>query len=105
MSLGETLVAVWLQALSEGRREVELEGQRCPVTRTRSKDLRVVSFSHGVNRFEGIEQNPETKSRWAALARSGSRIMQFRYRERYVGNVCEGTLTRYPSWKAEGLGD
>ncbi len=100
MTLGEMMVEVWRQSLVEGRTEVELAGQKIPVTRTRSKGLRVVAFAHEGRPFEGIEQNPETKSRWAALARSGSRIMQFSCRGRYIGNVCDGTLTRYPSWKA-----
>jgi hypothetical protein len=51
----------------------------------------------------GIEQNPATKSRWAALAREGSRIMQFRCQGRYVANVCEGKLLRYPAWTALAL--
>jgi|HubBroStandDraft_1064217.scaffolds.fasta_scaffold392861_2 hypothetical protein len=104
-TLGETVIAVWRQALSENLDEVELPGQKCRVTRTRSAGLRVVLFSHGGQQIEGIEQNPETKSRWAALARAGSRIMQFRYRGRYIGNVCDGTLMRYPGWKAAGLSD
>jgi len=48
----------------------------------------------------GIEQNPKTASRWAELARQGNRIMQFRCSGRYVANVCEGKLLRYPAWKA-----
>jgi hypothetical protein len=105
MTLAETLVEVWRQTLVEAREDVEFEGAKYSVTRTRHKGLRAVSFSHEGDRFEGIEQNPETKSRWAALARAGKRIMQFSYRGRYIGNVCEGTLMRYPGWKSAGLGD
>jgi hypothetical protein len=105
MNLGATVVEVWRQSLGEGRAEVEIEGARYPVTRTRAKGLRVVSFAHEGRRFEGIEQNPETKSRWAALAREGKKIMQFRFGGRYIGNVCEGTLLRYPRWAGAGLGD
>lgn len=100
MTLGETLIEVWRQALVEDRAAVEIQGKRLPVTRTRSKALRTVSVAHGEHRIECIEQNPETKSRWAALARDGKKIMQFRVRGKYIGNVCEGTLMRYPSWKA-----
>jgi hypothetical protein len=96
-TLAETMVAVWRQALVENRAEVELATQKCPVTRTRSKGLRAVSFVHRDHQIEGIEQNPETQSRWAALARGGSQIMQFRWRGRYIGNVCDGALMRYPS--------
>lgn len=103
LTLEATVIEVWRQALIEGRGEVELAGQKYAVTRTRSKGLRVVSFLHGGRAFEGIEQNPETKSRWAAMAREGSRIMQFSLLGRYVGNVCDGKLTRYPSWKVGGV--
>ncbi len=51
----------------------------------------------------GIEQNPATNSRWAALARDGKQIMQFRCNGRNVANVCEGDLLRYPAWKGMGL--
>jgi hypothetical protein len=29
--------------------------------------------------------------------------MQFSCQNRYVANVCEGDLTRYPAWHALGL--
>lgn len=104
-TLGETLIDVWRQAIVEERAAVELDGEKFTVTRTRNKALRAVSFLHRDLPIEGIEQNPETKSRWAAMAREGKRIMQFSFRGRYVGNVCEGALMRYPSWKSAGLGD
>lgn len=103
MTLGETLVAVWQQALAEGNSAVELDGQRWRVTKTRSKRLRTVRFSYGEYELDGIEQNPNTTSRWAALARQGKRIMQFSFQGRYVGNVCDGELIRYPAWHGFGL--
>jgi hypothetical protein len=60
----------------------------------------MVEFDFGSNRLVGIEQNPKTTSRWAELAREGNRIMQYRCKGRYVANVCEGKLLRYPAWKA-----
>ena len=56
-------------------------------------------------RIIGIEQNPATSSRWAALAEEGKRIMQFRCKGCYVANVCEGKLLRYPAWGALKLPD
>jgi len=47
------------------------------------------------NEIRGLEQNPETKSRWAQLARSGKRVMQFLSEGRYVANVVDGRVTRY----------
>lgn len=100
MTLAETLVAVWQQALAEEKAVVHLESKGHPVERTRGKRLRTVEFAHGPHRLSGIEQNPATRSRWAALARQGRRIMQFSCRGRYVGNVCEGKLMRYPAWRS-----
>jgi hypothetical protein len=100
MTLGDALISVWHQALGEGREDIELEGETYPVTVSRAKGLRMVEFSVGPYRIVGIEQNPKTESRWAELARQGNRIMQFRFKGRYVANVCEGKLVRYPAWRA-----
>jgi hypothetical protein len=105
MTLGETLVSVWRQSLAEGKEEIGLGGESYPVTMFRAKKLRSVEFSYGELRILGIEQNPHTSSRWAALAREGDRIMQFRCKGRYVANVCEGKLLRYPAWGALALPD
>ena len=100
MTLGDTLISVCQQSLVDGQEEVDLGQESCPVTVFRAKKLRGVEFSYGDLRIIGIEQNPATSSRWAALAREGNRIMQFRCKGRYVGNVCEGKLLRYPAWGA-----
>ncbi len=100
MTLGEALISVWRQVLEEGREAAELEGECFPVTATRAKRLRTVTFQFGGHRLDGIEQNPQTGSRWAELARQGERIMQFSVNRRYVGNVCEGKLLRYPAWRS-----
>ena len=105
MTLGETLISIWQQALVEGKATIELEGQSYSVGSTRAKKLRTVRFHYAEYRLDGIEQNPETTSRWAALAREGKRVMQFSHLHRYVANVCEGTLTRYPAWFALRLPD
>ncbi len=105
MTLGEELVAAWRQSMVEDRPEVELGGQSFRVGRTRRQGLRTLALSVHDVLIEGIEQNPETKSRWAKLAQEGQRIMQFRVRGRYIGNVCEGQLMRYPAWKSLGLPD
>ena len=47
------------------------------------------------NEIRGLEQNPDTKSRWAQLARSGKRVMQFLSDGRYVANVVDGKVTVY----------
>ncbi len=103
MTLEETMVSVWQQSLADGKERVDLEGNQYPVRLFRAKKLRSVDFTHGELSIIGIEQNPATNSRWAALAREGKRIMQFRCKGRYVANVCEGNLRRYPACKALAL--
>jgi len=105
MTHGETLISVWQQSLADGKQGVDLGRESYPVTVFRAKRLRSVEFSYGELRIIGIEQNPATSSRWAALAREGDRIMQFRCKGRYVANVCEGKLLRYPAWRALALPD
>jgi hypothetical protein len=103
MTLGETLVTVWQQALAEGKPAVQLNGERYRVTKTRSKGLRTLRFRYGEYELDAIEQNPQTTSRWAALAREGKRIMQFSFKGQYIGNVCEGELLRYQAWERLAL--
>ena len=42
------------------------------------------------NKIRGLEQNPDTKSRWALMARAGKKVMQFLSEGRYVANVADG---------------
>ncbi|HKS96604.1 MAG TPA: hypothetical protein VJV74_10805 [Terriglobia bacterium] len=103
MTLEETLIAVWRQALVEAKSSIELDGERYRVINTPSKRLRTVTFDYAGHTMTGIEQNPRKASRWAELAREGKRIMQFSVQARYVGNVCEGKLVRYGAWQSMGL--
>jgi len=43
----------------------------------------------------GIERNPKTKSRWAATARAGKKVMQFIQDGAYVADVADGNVTLY----------
>jgi hypothetical protein len=99
MTLGETLISVWEQSLGDGKSTIDLGGDSFRVSVFRAKKLRGVEFNYGTLHLAGIEQNPATGSRWAELARDGKRIMQFRCKGRYVANVCEGKLLRYPAWQ------
>jgi len=60
-----------------------------------TEGLRQVDFILDGNEIRGLEQNPDTKSRWAQLARSGKRVMQFLSDGRYVANVVDGKVTVY----------
>lgn len=103
MTLAETLISVWQQALADEAATVTIEGRYYRVTRTRSRGLRVLDFDYAGRRLTGIEQNPETASKWAALARQGRRVMQFSMGGRYFAVVAEGKLMRYPAWGALDL--
>ena len=94
-SLENALVAVWQQALVDEADVVKLGSERYLVTQSKAKMLRQVIFPVDGNSIVGIEQNPKTKSRWAALARSGKKVMQFIQDRRYVAVVVDGKVTLY----------
>src|SRR5580700_8837689 len=94
-SFEQTLVEVWRQALVENASIVELDGKRYSVRITPRKGLRQVDFVLDGNEIRGLEQNPDTKSRWAQLARSGKKVMQFLSRGRYVAVVVDGKVISY----------
>jgi hypothetical protein len=89
------LVSVWRQALVENSEVVKLGSESYPVTRSKAKRLRQVAFAFDGNSIIGIEQNPKTKSQWAAIARSGKKVMQFIQDGRYVAVVADGKVTLY----------
>jgi hypothetical protein len=100
LSFEETLIEVWRQALVENAKAVALGTERYPVRRTPKRGLRQVDFVFDGSDLRGLEQNPETKSRWAQLARTGKKVMQFLSEGRYVANVVDGKVTLY----GEGYG-
>src|SRR5437660_1663998 len=73
LSFEETLIEVWRQALVENAKTVKVGGESYPVRRTPKRGLREVDFTFDGHEIRGLEQNPETKSRWAQLARSGKK--------------------------------
>jgi hypothetical protein len=58
-----------------------------------------VDFEVDGNDYRGLEQNPNTKSRWAELARKGSKVMQFLQAGKYVAVIVDGKITRFSSMK------
>jgi hypothetical protein len=94
-SFEQALVEVWRQVLVENAKTVKVGGESYPVRRTPKRGLRQVDFVLDGNKIRGLEQNPDTKSRWAQLARSGKKVMQFLSEGRYVANVVDRKLTRY----------
>jgi hypothetical protein len=94
-SFEKTLIEVWRLVLVENADVVELRKERYPVRRTPNRGLRQVDFVFDGNEIRGLEQNPKTKSRWAEMARSGVKVMQFLSEGRYVANVADGKMTLY----------
>jgi hypothetical protein len=93
--LEKALISVWRQALVEERSAVELEDQSYPVKRTSRHRLRQVDFSIEGQHLRGLEQSPETGSRWAQLAREGKKVMQILSGGRYLAVVVEGKVIPY----------
>ncbi len=91
----EALIEVWRQALVENAKAVKVGGESFPVRRTPKLGLREVDFTFDGHEIRGLEQNPEAKSRWAQMARSGKKVMQFLSEGRYVANVVDGKVTLY----------
>jgi len=102
MKLEDALIAVWRQALEENANIVELEGRRFPVRRTARQRLRQVDFDFEKETLRGLEQNPNTRSRWAQMAREGTKVMQFLSGGRYLANVAAGKVTFYGKAAAGG---
>ena len=79
LSFEEALFEAWRQALVENAKVVQFGEERYTVRRTPKRALRQVDFVFNGKEIRGLGQNPETKSRWAQLARSGKEVS-----ERYV---------------------
>lgn len=94
-SLEEILVSVWRQAMVEEAKTVTVEGRNFPVRRTSRSRLREVDFQFEGHELRGLEQNPETASRWARLAREGTKVMQFLSGRRYIVVVVDGRAQFY----------
>ena len=94
-SLSDTLIEVWRQALVDKADTVKLGSEAYAVTQSKAKRLRQVEFRFEGNTIIGIQQNPNTKSRWAEQARAGKKVMQFIQDGRYIAVVAAGKVTMY----------
>ena len=98
MSLEETLIEVWRQAFADAK-SVTLGNTSYPVVRTSKRGLRQINFTYQGKEIRALEQNPETKSRWAAMARDGKKVMQFLSEGHYVAVVVDGEAHLYSGRK------
>src|SRR6266571_8175300 len=95
MSLEDALLNVWRQSLVENKKTVTLEEESFPVRSTAKLNLKQIDFQFDGKDLRGLEQNPDTKSRWAAMARDGKKVMQFLEGGRYVAVVTDGKVHLY----------
>jgi hypothetical protein len=91
----EMLIEAWRQAFAENAREVVLGTEQYPIVQTSRRRLLQVEIHFDGQEIRGLEQNPDTKSRWAAMARDGKKVMQFISEGRYFANVVDGKVTMY----------
>jgi hypothetical protein len=91
-TLDHAFLSVWRQALVEQKKIVTAGSSTFSVRRTAKHRLAQIDFELDGVEYRGLEQNPETKSRWAKMAREGAKVMQFLRAGRYVGVVADGVL-------------
>src|SRR6185369_12590125 len=89
------LISVWQQTLVQNAKTVKLGDKHFFVKRTSRHRFRQVDFKFEGEGLRGLEQNPETSSRWAKLAREGKKVMQFLREGRYVAVVVDGQVFTY----------
>jgi hypothetical protein len=94
-SLETVLVSVWQQSLIDKKKTVDLDGESYPVRQTSKSKLKQIDFSFEGRVLRGLEQNPNTKSRWAKLAQEGKQVMQFLDHGRYIAVVVDGKVHQY----------
>jgi hypothetical protein len=94
-NLEQILISVWQQVLVHDARVANACGQSFPVQRTSRSRLREVDFECEGQKLRGLEQNPNTNSNWARLAREGNKVMQFLSNGRYIANVVDGKVRFY----------
>jgi hypothetical protein len=89
------ILSVWRQSLIDSSNRVGLGDDSYPVRRTAKHRLAQIDFEFEGEPVRGLEQNPQTKSRWAQMARQGSKVMQFLSAGRYLAVVHDGKITHY----------
>ena len=96
-TVDDAFLSVWRQALVEQKKIITVDDSTFSVRRTTKQHLAQIDFELDGVEFRGLEQNPQTKSRWAKMAREGAKVMQFLRAGRYVSVVADGVLKHYSS--------
>jgi len=93
--LRDIQIDVWRQALVDGANYVQIGDEKYPIRQTSRRRLKQVDFRFEDHELRGLEQNPDTKSQWAKMAREGKKVMQFLDGGRYVAVVVNGEMKTY----------
>ena len=93
--LQDILIDVWRQALVDGANYVQIGDEKYPIRQTSRRRLKQVDFRFEDKELRRLEQNPDTKSQWAKMAREGKKVMQFLDGGRYVAVVVNGEMKTY----------
>lgn len=96
-TIDDAFLSIWRQALVEQKKIISVGDATFSVRRTTKHRLAQIDFELDGVEYRGLEQNPQTKSRWAKMAREGAKVMQFLRAGRYVGVVADGALKHYNS--------
>lgn len=94
-NLQEVLFSVWRQTLVDGANHVQFGDEKYPVRETSRRRLKQLDSWFVGHELRGLEQNPDTKSKWAAMARDGKKVMQFLDGGQYVAVVVDGKMKTY----------
>jgi hypothetical protein len=94
-SFESALLSVWQQTLVDKKKIVEIDGETYSVKQTAKSKLKQIDFRFEGRELRGLEQNPNTKSRWAKLASEGEKVMQFLEAGRYIAVVVDGKIQIY----------
>jgi hypothetical protein len=94
-SFESNLLSVWQQSLIDKKKNVDLDGEIYPVRQTSKSKLKQIDFRFDGRELRALEQNPNTKSRWAKMARAGKQVMQFLEHGRYIAVVADGKVHIY----------
>jgi hypothetical protein len=100
-ALDDAFLSVWRQSLIEKKKVIAVGDSTYSVRRTAKSKLAQIDFEVDGTDYRGLEQNSQTTSRWAKLARDGAKVMQFLQAGVYLAVVADGKLKHYgPKRKA-----
>jgi hypothetical protein len=94
-SFESVLLSVWQQSLVDKKKAVTLDEATYSVRQTSKSKLKQIDFRFEDRELRGLEQNPNTKSRWAKMSREGKQVMQFLEHGRYIAVVVDGKVHVY----------